>query len=107
MAKKNLLLTAPPYPVERAIMRLGTNLRAATTILRLPGVDRALGKAAFPGQMASGTLFSCACRILIICSSEITSFSSQTFLRSTLTGNPSEVMDQNIGDKVKIFLSRR
>jgi len=29
MAKKNTLLTAPPYPVEQAIKRLGANLRAA------------------------------------------------------------------------------
>lgn len=29
MAKKNVLLAAPPYPVEEAISRLGVNLRAA------------------------------------------------------------------------------
>ena len=29
MARKNTLLTAPPYPVEQAIRRLGANLRAA------------------------------------------------------------------------------
>ncbi len=29
MAKKNLLLEATPYPVERAITRLGANLRTA------------------------------------------------------------------------------
>lgn len=29
MARKNILLTAPPYPVEQAIKRLGANLRAA------------------------------------------------------------------------------
>ena len=29
MAKKNILLAAPPYPVEQIITRLGANLRAA------------------------------------------------------------------------------
>lgn len=29
MARKNLLSTAPPYPVEQAIKRLGMNLRTA------------------------------------------------------------------------------
>lgn len=29
MARKNTLLTAPPYPVEQAIRRLGANLRVA------------------------------------------------------------------------------
>lgn len=29
MAKKNLLLTTPPYAVERALARLGANLRTA------------------------------------------------------------------------------
>jgi len=29
MTAKNTLLQAPPYPVERAIRRLGTNLRTA------------------------------------------------------------------------------
>lgn len=29
MAKKNILLSAPPYPVEQAITRLGMNLRTA------------------------------------------------------------------------------
>jgi len=29
MARKNLLSAAPPYPVEQAIKRLGTNLRTA------------------------------------------------------------------------------
>jgi transcriptional regulator with XRE-family HTH domain len=31
MAKKNLLLTAPPHEVERAIKRLGADLRTART----------------------------------------------------------------------------
>jgi len=31
MAKKNLLLAAPPYAVERAIKRLGADLRIART----------------------------------------------------------------------------
>lgn len=29
MARKNLLTTSPPYPVEQAIRRLGANLRMA------------------------------------------------------------------------------
>jgi transcriptional regulator with XRE-family HTH domain len=29
MARKNLLTSSPPYPVERAIHRLGANLRTA------------------------------------------------------------------------------
>ena len=29
MARKNTLLLAPPYPVERALKQLGTNLRTA------------------------------------------------------------------------------
>lgn len=35
MAKKNLLLTAPPYPVEQTLKRLGANLRTARIRRRL------------------------------------------------------------------------
>ncbi len=35
MAASNHLLTAPPYPVEQALKRLGTNLRTARVRRRL------------------------------------------------------------------------
>ncbi len=39
MAKKNLLLSAPPYPVEQTLKRLGNNLRTARLRRGLSIVD--------------------------------------------------------------------
>ncbi len=45
MAKKNPLLTTPPYPVEQMLMRLGANLRTARVrrSLTLDDVAQKLG----------------------------------------------------------------